>query len=523
MLPEVQAARPALSIASDAASRPKLDRLRHLIMRALRYKTQVVPLLLQIRRVAFPIPGRRSYSNMSPPPDSELLRLAPELVENVIKQVNDRRDLSKIRLTCKTLDKHAANELFRDVFISPSEDHVTSWNNISQNDVIRQIPRHAIIHTQPDIEDHGLGVSRERYRVDENDEEHPSFDDAIAELSKFPNLTSLEIGFTPECIGRDHEYWQDVAEDVPQREEVLRRIFKAIKDRSTNNKNRTIRKLTIVNLQNCPLPGFTSSEVFRDVMAQLDELHIEMVQEYNEHGPDHDYTKVELQTFPAYFCSHWLKPISANLKALSIYSQSENWGPFPGYFDPSGISFPNLEKLALGYYTLAHDNDLDWVLAIKSLRKVVLHNCMIASWLSIDKHNIARWQVRTHDWTKMPEEDDGSDWSESFAYGGKWSTILDRIARELPDLIDFRFGYGSRYDGAPYSVACRDACGVEMHPQRYISFDNGTLPSHWTEAEDDGEMESWLDDGFPVNKHEVNLEADQKSLGALLDTLKSRV
>ncbi|KAH7068613.1 hypothetical protein FB567DRAFT_457036 [Paraphoma chrysanthemicola] len=445
---------------------------------------------------------------MSSQNGSELLRLAPELVENVIKQVNDRRELSNIRLTCKTLDKHAANELFKDVFVSPEEQHMTSWNSVSQDDV-------------PDIEDHGLGMSRERHEVDEDDDELSSFDDAIAALSKFPNLTSVEIGFTPECMGRDAEYWQDVPEDASQREEVLTRIFQAIKDRAADEKNRKIRKLTIINLQNCPIPDLTSSELFRDVMAQMEELHISLVQEYNEHGPDHDYTKVELQTFPAYFCSHWLKPISGNLKALSIYSQSENWGPFPGYFDFSAITFPKLEKLALGYYTLAHDNDLDWILAIKSLRKLTLHNCMIASWIRISKENISEWKFPKHDWTKMPEEEEDS-WCENFAYGGKWNQHFDRIANELPNLVDFRFGFGSSYRGPPYGVAHRDTCGVEVNPRRYVCFDNGILPTHWPEAEEDGDMHSWLDDGFPVNKHRENLKADKESLDALLDALRSR-
>lgn len=469
---------------------------------------------------------------MSQGTDSELLRLAPELVENVIKQVGDRRDLSKIRLTCKTLDKLAANELFKDVFVSPLAEHVTSWNSISQDDAVRHIPRHAIIHTQPDIELKGLGDSVERYYVEGDDEDdereeedgdYPKFDKALAALSKFPNLTSVEIGFTPECVGQDQQYYQEVAEEIGQREYVLKRIFQAIKNRAADSKNRTIRKLTIVHLQNCPLPDFTSSDLFRDVMAQLEELHISIVQECNEHGPDHDYTKVELQTFPEYLCSHWLKPISANLKALSIYHTTENWGPFPGFFDPSGIPFPNLERLALGYLTSAHDSDFDWVLAIKSLRKLILHNCMISSWIRIDKENIAEWNVRTHDWTDMPDEGaDANDWCQSFAYGGNWSQRFDRFANELPNLVDFRFGTGSVYGDHSYGVEHRDTCGVGMSPQRYVYFDNGILPTHWPEADNEGDMESWLDDGFPVNKHQENLEADQKSIDALLEKLKSR-
>jgi hypothetical protein len=451
-------------------------------------------------------------SELSP----HLLGLAPELIANVFKQVDDKSDLSNARLTCKSLDKYAVKELFKDVFVSPSEEDIISWNKINQDDVIRQIPRHAIIHTQPDSEDHG-----ERYEVDETDEDAESWEGALSALSRFPNLDSVEIGFTVECIGRNHDGWQEVAEDVSEREEVLKVIFQAIKDRAANAKNRTIRKLTITNLQNCPIPDFTSSNLFRDVMDQLEELHISITQECNEHGPDHDYTKIELQTFPAYLCSHWLAPISANLKALSIYSNADNWGPFPGYFDPSGISFPKLETLALGYYILAHDDDLDWVHAIKSLRKLILHNCMICSWTRIYSDNMIAWKVRTHDWTKISAE--GADgWSDNFAYAGKWSAHLDRIAEALPTLVSFQFGYNSVHSDLPYSVAYRDNCPVGIFAQRYICFDNGILPTHWPEAGDDGVLHSWLDGGFPINVHEGNLEADKKSLDALLLKVRSR-
>ncbi|KAJ4357727.1 uncharacterized protein N0V89_002303 [Didymosphaeria variabile] len=259
-------------------------------------------------------------------------------------------------------------------------------------------------------------------------------------------------------------------------------------------------------------------------MGQLDELHISLTQEYNEHGPDHDYTKIELQTFPAYFCSDWLKPISANLRALSIYSGTDKWGPFPGYFNPSGISFPKLETLALGYYTLAHDHDLDWIVSIKSLRKVILQNCMILSWIRIDPSHMGKWKVWTHDWTELLDEREDS-WSKTFAYSGKWSHYLDRIAGALPNLVDFRFDQAPTYadkDRPQYGVNHRDSCGNRIFPQRYICFDDGILPTHWPEAEDNGDMHSWLADGFPTNMHKENLEADQKSLNKLLEKLRSR-
>ncbi|CAG5184524.1 uncharacterized protein ALTATR162_LOCUS10952 [Alternaria atra] len=463
---------------------------------------------------------------MSPPASLEFVHQAPELIDNIIKQLNEKRDLSNARLTCKLLDKHAARELFRNVHISPSEEHVTSWNSIGQDEVIRRIPRHAIIHTHPDLEDHGAGVYREPI---DDDDVVLSFKNALATLSRFPNLRSLEIAFTPECVGRKDAGWNDVAEDIEQRKEDLTLIFQAIKDRATDEKSRTIRELTISNLQNCPIPEFTSSGLFRDVMSQLEELHILITQEYNEHGPDHDYTRVELQTFPAYFCSHWLAPIAENLKALSIYGR-ENWGPFPGYFDPSSISFPKLETLALGYYTLAYDDALDWVFAVTSLRKLILHNCMIASWLRIYRSNMEQWNIRMHDWTKMQDATRAGrgDWSETFAYGGRWSQHFDRIAADLPNLVDFQFGYADSYSEHPstsYGVTHRDSCLVEIFLQRYVCFNNGILPTHWPEPSldsRDGQLSSWLKDGFPIDVQRESLDADRKSLDALLLTLRSR-
>ncbi|PSN60082.1 hypothetical protein BS50DRAFT_640494 [Corynespora cassiicola Philippines] len=445
--------------------------------------------------------------------DARLLNLPTEIVEHVVKQVDDRKDLSNARLACKTLDKHAAKELFKEVFISPEKEHVDKWTSTSRDDEIRLMARHAIIHTHSDIEDHGLGSYREEEEVGDD------FEEAVSALAMFPNLESIEIGFTPECIGSEHTYWQEVAEDAEHRENMLRLIFRAIKMRAAADpNNRTIRKLTIVNLQNIPLRKFTSSDLFRDVMGQLEELHVTMTHEYNEHGPDHDYTRIELQTFPRYFCSHWLEPISANLKALSIYHEHENWGPFPGRFNPSYISFPKLETLALGYYTIAHDDDLDWILAIKSLKKLVLANCMVASWIRIDTSNMEQWQPETHDWVEMPEEDEET-WSQKFQYKGEWNQHLDRIAEGLPNLVDFGFdtGYSSKC-----GMAKRDSCGVRISPRRYICFDNGILPTHWPEADGQGNLHSWLDEGFPINMHAETLEKDQKSLDKLMSKIKSR-
>lgn len=114
----------------------------------------------------------------------ELLRLAPEVVENIIRQVGDKTDLCNTRLACSTLNQHAIKELFKNVFISPHDRDISKWNSISQDDVIRHIPRHAIMHTHSDIE--GWGEQREYENIDEEDES--DFCHAVVALNYFPNL-----------------------------------------------------------------------------------------------------------------------------------------------------------------------------------------------------------------------------------------------------------------------------------------------------------------------------------------------
>ena len=450
---------------------------------------------------------------MSLVPLPQLLSLAPELVEHIIKQISEKDDLLNLRLVCKTLERFAAKELFKEVFVTPSEEHMKAWNNISENDTIRQLPRHAIIQTRPDIDNDyffrhdGLKVGSEFHAV-------------IAALVKFPNLDSLEIAFTPQCVGR--ESVQDAMEEPDDRENTLRIIFQAVADRAATETNRTIHKLTIENLQNCPIPDFTSSDLFLDTMKQINELHVSITREDNQEAPDNDYEAIELRTFPPHFAASWLRPVSAHLRSLSIYHR-DNWGPLPGYWSFSELSFPKLEALALGYYTLAHDDDVAWILAMPSLRKLILQDCMIVSWIRLHPERSAEWGgVQTGDWVDFPYE--AVEWEEdldieywSFRYNGTWGQVFEKLS-EMPLLVDFRFDYVEGADGR-YGVgeSERESCGRRVSEKRYVCYDDGTIP--WWKAFSDGEMESWVKGGFPRNVHKEELEADQASLDRLIDGL----
>jgi hypothetical protein len=144
-------------------------------------------------------------------------------------------------------------EVFQDVSVSPLEAHVNTWTSIREDKIICQIPRHAIVHTQPSVECLSVRTSRRSYGHNHPEDQLiiEAFKTALNALSKFPNLNSIEIVFTPEFQG-DHgdNSWTDVLEDVPLGKQLLTMIFRAITDRALNKDKIPICKLTIINLQN---------------------------------------------------------------------------------------------------------------------------------------------------------------------------------------------------------------------------------------------------------------------------------
>jgi hypothetical protein len=184
--------------------------------------------------------------------------------------------------------------------------------------------------------------------------------------------------------------------------------------------------------------------------------------------------------------------------AYPIYQRNSNWGPFPGYWDFSELSFPRIESLALGYYTIAHDNDIDWILAIIPLRKLILQDCMIASWIRFDPDTFADREVKAHDWVDLPYETayeikEGMEF-KSFSYKGTWAQFFDLLAT-LPSLEDFKFDYADP-NMEDYGIKQRENCGRRVFPQRYVMFDEGILPNRWPQADSQGEMKSWAREGF---------------------------
>ncbi|KAK8065870.1 hypothetical protein PG997_012617 [Apiospora hydei] len=432
--------------------------------------------------------------------------LAPEIVANIVSHAGNIQDLKNIRLASKKMNSHAVRELFRETFVRPTEDAISHWNAVAGSAPLAQLARRAVIHTVQDITDDDCYAEHD---IEEEVEE--GYQAAVSSLAKFPNLDSLLVAFSVQCLGLgSDDDCLEVLETAEIRVQRLQLIFNAIKARQDAG-NSKIHKLTIMNLQNQPIPEFTESDVFRDVMGQLDELHIQMVQD----------CKRSLGTCVL----PWLFPIAASLKELSLYSRTDNWGPFPGYLDPSAISFPQLEKLSLGYYTIAYDDQLDWVLSIKSLKKLVMHRCMIVRRIRIAKENMEEWKTSTRDWDLLNA--DPEEWCDAWAYHQRWSSLFEALAAGLPNLQAFAFDYPRRHyrfgaeerESREYGVEIRHSMLSTIFAERYVVFDNGILPTHWPEADEKGVI-YWPDE--VPNFHNDHLEEDQKALDKLLEVCRSR-
>ncbi|OIW23059.1 hypothetical protein CONLIGDRAFT_637982 [Coniochaeta ligniaria NRRL 30616] len=392
--------------------------------------------------------------------------------------------LRDARLVCRRWNEFATAHLFRTLTLDVARENATmSWKGIINSGMIQQAARDIVICSHLSDAERDMGSDGEDWC------DHDSslyFSDAVRGIAKLPNLNSLQICFAKKCLGaREYRWWEEDEDTEPiwQRLQVLRAVFRAIRTRHAavgrDNLPSAIRSLTLKNLQNIPIPQFTASELYKDVMKHVNELHLLIAHEFNEHGPDHDLDRLERQTYEPHLQRELLPPLAHQLRSLTLTFR-ECWGVIPGYFDGDGLVFPNLRTLTLGEFVIGHHNQFDWVLAQKSLETLRLDRCCIVSYLRVcDDDQWDRWHVPAHDWYEYPKGSFGfDDNGRTFGFSGTWETVYDRVREGLPELREFcsvHHRWSNTFDR-------RENMGASMSALRYITFDSGLCPSPWIEA-----------------------------------------
>lgn len=358
---------------------------------------------------------------------------------------------------------------------------------------------------------------------------------ALSSLQRLPNLTDVALHFGAHCRGAEsaeansaRTLMSGTFESRERRLDVLRAFFEATAAHGrAQPPERRIRTITIKNLQNDPdNEAITASAAFRDTMKHVNALHLHVCTEWSEENP---WAAAEMQRFWPHLRTGWLGPVEHQLESLTLYCDNL-WGVWPR-FDTTGLVFPNLKNLALGSFVFGLDEQLDWLTAQKTLRRLSLDGCAICS----------RWEVEDDVYkggdelgsfvsrrlrVVTPFDADELEWWV-LGYDGTWSRHFERIARELPELRDFRFSsrWHPRQDAPGGSMPDRradvifdareelgtPAVDAETHP-RYLCYStmSGYEPSVLPDPEDTS-----------LTGKELDLE-EQRSLDGLLRVTRAR-
>ena len=430
--------------------------------------------------------------------------IAPDDPGGAPKKLNFE-SICNARLVCRTWNNVASSHLFRDISLRKNpdaEEGFTRWHEMVNNAVVRTAAKRVTVHS---VIDNAEGDEEDVWDDECNAN---SFTLAVSRINQLPNVRTLQLSFFSKCRGVENNfYFEYEIEHIPTRLNTLRVVFRFLKERAADRENNLtpIRSLVLRNLQNAPLDEFYSSDLFKDVIKEMKQVHLLILEEYDEPGPDYDLERIERREFEPYLRKTILPCFSDQLTSLTLYFH-ECWGVCPGYFEGKGLYFPNLRTLSLGNYVIGHNDQFDWVLSHASLTSLRLDMCFIVSHMAFHGYCFKRWAVPTHDWTSLPPGSYGFVMDEPyhprsvFTYDGTWEKVFDGIRTNLCSLTDFRFDCSKRYD---IQFCEPENLGTTLFPGRYITFDNGLLPSPWIEADfETGDLVFGNNDPTPMSRED---------------------
>src|SRR5690554_524812 len=180
---------------------------------------------------------------------------------------------------------------------------IDSWNRTLDQAAAREAAQRVVIQSIPFHKDR-YSKTKIDYDIIKEWEESGGFDNAfqraVARIPELPHLNAVHLRFSDKCCGiaSEKDWWMNgECETRAQRMETLRTVFSALGQRADNPRNSAVRSLTIENLQNTPVPELIQTDMLKIAVSGVQELHLSVCTEYNEHGPDRDIYKEERYTF----------------------------------------------------------------------------------------------------------------------------------------------------------------------------------------------------------------------------------
>ncbi|KAF5657052.1 hypothetical protein FHETE_10635 [Fusarium heterosporum] len=450
-------------------------------------------------------------------------------------------DLWRVRLVCRRWNDLATKHFFHTVTlwhnINTIEDQFVSWQKLMDSAPVRAAVRRVAIETAPpdDLDSCDLSAWPESWI---EDGEFPEFVSAVNRIAELPSLNALEVRFNSHCQGReplDVDFDDEITPESPAQPEptttrirTLEIILEMIRKRASTPNMSVIRELELQNLQNVPL----DKDLTDGLLENIERLHIGIA--YEERNKFGIYLS-EMFEFDPYLQKTFLPTVADQLVELTI--SGRRWGAIPGKFDPSsyGMSFPRLKTLCLDNYIILQPDQFDWVLELKSLTKLQLHRCTIATHCLVLQPEFTFWDVDLAGWIRVGDVivDDGDRLGRRplpyqprlkelkpgwYVSRLRWDTIFDSIREKMLGLKDFCFDKGCWY------MPSRDydpAYFRDVLFNRYLAFAQA-----WFElggiyyARCDHVQENMP--GKPQELLELTEPTDRQALSKVLQTVKER-
>ncbi|KAJ4138721.1 hypothetical protein NW768_002584 [Fusarium equiseti] len=419
--------------------------------------------------------------------------------------VNRRWNQLAIKHTFSTITLHNSSNTAPEGF--------QSWHKLLGQQSVRATAQRVIIHTWPDNTRKDEGPFCCDWDKWEYDGEWPEFTSAVDRIIELDHLQTLEIHFSDMCRGEE-SHWNEYGgtandREMPgERKAALEAVYKAVKEREARGRQENgvkvspIRELRVNRLQNIHPPDV----LMNGLLKGIERFHLNVVDEQNSFLNFHDFEMPEKLEFDGILRNKILAPIADQLVELSIGAQYE-WGILPARFEGKGLEFPKLKKLKLDFYAIGYYDQMDWVIAQKSLTSLHLDNCQIVTHLHFTGED-EEWDIPTDDWKQSNDDPFLLEGARNYTFDLRWNTIFDKISHGLPKLTEFR-------------ATWTDLTGSkEDFSRRYISFSSSNFPVPFAEVELESRINEWKDG--PWNVDITACEIDVAALEALKKTVYER-
>jgi hypothetical protein len=441
-----------------------------------------------------------------------MLQLPVELRQHCIDFLDNTDALKAVRLVSKELSAVATETLFHTAVLRNEEESATCFCKVIHSS-LRALVRRVAIHTS----DNPLL----QYDGQEEADLQRGFIKAFGALPQIENLREVELNFAVGCAVQDPEIGlgQEVAETEDFRKTVLLALFQHLA------KAEKVEILSISNLQDAMPDEIFNNDNFRTVRSRLSKLALRITAEIYDAAPERSIS------MPALHCGFrdslpdiWLKPMTSQLTHLTIYGSGCMWGVWPVTDFRKIPPFPRIKSLSFGNWTIAHDWQIEWILAhAPTLEELFLDNCPIVIALKMMGEEA---QANFPD--LEPDEVESNMFGESRYYKEidlRWHHVLDRLRTGLPFLQRFALGSGNWDKSTEFHQ--RYALKSRMHESNYHLFDWGIGPTQWLEFDSwYGVPEDWTFGGVgDAIARTVRLPArdeDHKALDALLEAVRCR-